>query len=335
MKIILTLEQFPAFWSGAFGSKIEKTPGLDAFTLESTVFDRAYSSCADGLETLFQLWESCHFEHERFTGKKIFLSDLPVEAPDFFDAGETISAEEFFSNPDRIFQILSEFHPEKNFSESVSERDSFSGIALVWIHFQEWTLPQFDSWLQNEEIRKYVSAILGTSGEIPDGDVRLYSAEVQLPWWIRFTQDSFAGTRSHALVTAQDFQKILDADSPDANFRDRILILAENDRWAFVTDEWFLTGFETRVFTSPNSTERLTNSDAQDSNGTDCGNYSNDLKVSKKEEEEEEEAQRVENEEEELPELYFKPADWWDQNDVAVRCFDEVQELLRLRNETV
>ena len=42
--------------------------------------------------------------------------------------------------------------------------------------------------------------------------------------------------------------------------------------------------------------------------------------------------ENVEEEEAEAdaPELYAKPDDWWDQNDVASRCFEEVQELTKI-----
>ena len=288
MKIILTLEQFPVFWPGAYGNKTQSMPGLDAFTLESTVFDRAYSSRADGLETLFQLWESCDFSAERFAGKKVFLSDLPVDAPDFFDAGKTVDSGTFFS------QEISEMLDPAEMAEA--EVHGLEDIGLVWVHFQTWTLEELDAWLMNEADRDRILAILGTSGELPDGDVRLYSSEVLLPWWIRFSEPSFAGTRSRELVTDRDFQKILDAGDPDEKYREELLILAENARWALVTEEWFLTGFE-----------------------SECGAGNG---------EEELEDAREEN----APELYFKPSDWWDQNDVASRCFDEVQELLRLRD---
>ena len=308
MKIILTLEQFPVFWPGAYGNKTQSMPGLDAFTLESTVFDRAYSSRADGLETLFQLWESCDFSAERFAGKKVFLSDLPVDAPDFFDAGKTVDSGTFFS------QEISEMLDPAEMAES--EISDPKSVGLVWIHFQDWRLEELDAWLMNEANRTCVLAILGTSGELPEGDVRLYSSEVQLPWWIRFPEPSFAGTRSRELVTDRDFQKILDAGSPDAKYRENLLILAENARWALVTEEWFLTGFEP---------EKAAES-------RDCGfeNGSFEDRSSR-------DADRIDSElrevgEENAPELYFKPSDWWDQNDVASRCFDEVQELLRLRD---
>ncbi|MDO4425422.1 MAG: hypothetical protein Q4D17_06625 [Planctomycetia bacterium] len=280
MQIILTLEQFPVYLPGAYGNKTQKTPGLDALTLESTVFDRAYSSRADGLETLFQFWEAFDFSAERFSGGKIFLSDLPVEAPDFFDAGETVVSKDFFASP-----------------EFLEEKFSLSETGLVWIHFQDWELDALDSWLRNDLVRSHVLAVMGTSGELPKDDLRLYSSEVQLPWWIRFSVSGFAATRSTALVTASDFQKILEANSPEAKYRESIQIIAENDRWAFVTDEWFLTGFET-------------------------GSSEAEIDVG------------VGEEEDSYPELYFKPFDWWEQNNVASRCFDEVQKLLELRNQS-
>lgn len=280
MQIILTLEQFPIYLPGAYGNKTQETPGLNALTLESTVFDRAYSSCADGLETLCQLWESCDFSAERFSGRKIFLSDLPVSAPDFFDAGETVASESIFNDP---AAFLTQFDSQET--------------GLVWIHFQSWELDALDSWLLNATVRSRILAVMGTSGELPSDDVRLYSSEVQLPWWIRFSSPVSSATRCSALVAPGDFQKILDAASPDAKYRDSLLILADNDRWAFVTDEWFLTGFEIE-----NSSSETTGED--ESENADS-----------------------------RPELYFKPSDWWDRNDVASRCFDEVQELLKLRNQ--
>ena len=267
MKLILTLEQFPIFLAGAYGNKTRPTPGLDRWALRSTTFDRAYSTCADGLETLFQLWESCDFSAERFAGRKIFLSDLPVEAPEFFDAGRTVSSEAFFSDLVSI------------------PADSPAETGLVWVHFREWDADQLDSWLLNSVAARNLFALLGTSGELPAGDVRLYSSEIQLPWWIRFPEPAFEGTHCPALVTADDFQKILDAGTPDAVFRDSVRILTDDDRWAVVTPDWFLTGFENV---------------------------------------EEEEAEA------DAPELYAKPDDWWDQNDVASRCFEEVQELTKL-----
>lgn len=291
MKIILTLDQFPIFLPGAFGNKTRKTPGLDALTLKSTVFDRAYSTCADGLETLFQLWEALDFSSPRFAGKKVFLSDLPVEAPDFFDAGQTVSSDIFFET----FGNFGKGTERKSSDFSWME---LSEVGLLWVHFQSWNLDALDAWLSESENQNQVLAILGTSGELPEGDVRLYSAEVQLPWWIRFSESIFEGTRCHALVTADDFQKILDAGNPDAAFRNEIRIHSENDRWAIVTEEWFLTGFEALP-------------------ASECEDFS------------EEEAEELEAD---APELYFKPSDWWDQNDVAPRCFDEVQELLRLRD---
>jgi len=268
MKLILTLEQFPIFLAGAYGNKTRPTPGLNAWTLRSTTFDRAYSTCADGLETLFQLWESCDFSASRFAGRKVFLSDLPVEAPEFFNAGRTIDSETFFADS---VSILAQFPAEET--------------GLVWVHFREWDAERLDAWLQDSVACKDLFALLGTSGELPEGDVRLYSSEIQLPWWIRFPETVYEGTHCPALVTADDFQKILDAGTPDTQFRDFVRILTDDDRWAIVTPDWFLTGFE-------------------------------DV--------EEDEAEA------DAPELYAKPADWWDQNDVAVRCFDEVQELMKM-----
>ncbi len=277
MRIILTLEQFPIFYAGAYGNKIEKTPGLDTWTLKSTVFDRAYSTCADGLETLFQLWETCDFSTERFSGRKVFISDLPVDAPEFFDAGKTVSSEEFFADTDAV---LAEMKAD-----------------FVWVHFQSCSLEMLDTWLLKPGVTEVLWALLGTSGELPDGDVRLYSSEIQLPWWIRFPDAHYAGTRCHALVTVADFQKILDAGTPDAHFRDGIRIQTEDARWAVVTENWFLTGFEPSEEENEGDNENVTDAEPSDE-----------------------------------PELYFKPSDWWDQNDVAVRCFNEIQELLRFRD---
>ncbi len=224
MKIILTLDQFPVFLPGAYGNKTQKTPGLDAWTLQSTTFDRAYSTRVDGLETLFQLWEACDFSRPEFKGRKVFVSDLPVEAPAFFDEGKTVDPETFFASPENVLTL-------KN-------------ADFVWIYFQTWDWRLLDAWVADVRIQNQLIALLGTSGELPEGDVRLYSAEVQLPWWVRFSDPKYAGTRSHALVTPDDFGTILMRGNPDETYREEIRIHAENERWAFVTDEWFLTGFD-------------------------------------------------------------------------------------------
>lgn len=329
MKIILTLEQFPVFLPGAYGNKTQKTPGLDAFTLKSTVFDRAYSTRADGLETLFQLWEACDFSSPEFAGRKLFISDLPVEAPAFFDAGRTVSSDEFFASPEMIFSLVS----SENVAGKTSEEYSF-----IWIHFQMWDWNALDAWISEERIQNQLLALLGTSGEIPEGDVRMYSAEVQLPWWVRFSDSKFAGTRSHALVTPDDFQKILKTGNPDAVYRDFIRIHAENERWALVTEEWFLTGFDAPP---PGASDSFS---PENSQKTESGKNMEQNSYAESEADFEEDSradadfsdtyETSSDEEEEPPELYFKPADWWDQNDVAVRCFDEIQRLKRYLNDS-
>ncbi|MDO4570946.1 MAG: hypothetical protein Q4D38_11215 [Planctomycetia bacterium] len=286
VRTIITLENFPIYRAGCYGNKRASTPGLDEFSLKCTLFDRAYTLSCDGLATLATLWDSFGAQVPSFCrGKNIFVTD-----------DEGIGTPKWFN--DAYFASPTDF-----FSESRPLGDEASGEAsdeaFLWAHFHVWTLDELDQWLQLPGVQDSILAILGVSGETPaEVDTLLYHAEVQLPWWIRFSKKKFEATRCHSLVSPEDFRLILEKQDPDAQFRSHVRI-EDAPRWAIATDEWFLTGLdETPEEAHP---------------GTLGGTYSDTL----------DEARWME--------LYHKPHDWWEQNDVRSRCADVVEELLSLR----
>ena len=149
LNVVLTLECLPIHWPGAYGNTSRDTTGLDFLTLNSTVFNRAYAVTCDTAENLRQMADSQLAK--AFPGTKTFFTDRIDAAftpPAWFDETETLDAATFFS------------------ADLEMEADE-----LLWCHFQEWTLEDLNSWL----LRYIPLAVLSVNGvpaviEEPDDD---------------------------------------------------------------------------------------------------------------------------------------------------------------------
>ena len=138
LNVVLTLECLPIHWPGAYGNTSRDTTGLDFLTLNSTVFNRAYAVTCDTAETLRQLADSQLAK--AFPGTKTFFTDRIDAAftpPAWFNETETLDAATFFS---------------ANLEMDADE--------LLWCHFQHWTLEDLNSWLA----RYTPLAVLSVSG---------------------------------------------------------------------------------------------------------------------------------------------------------------------------
>lgn len=266
--MIITLEEFPVYLPGAYGNRNRRTPGLDTLSLETTVFDRVYSTTADPLATLEQLWRVFRPEPEV---RWALVTDDDQLAPPAWAQDAFVTTSELFWDTD---------------AATLHEMEERTHGARLWLHFRDWDLDALDRWLTLDVVRSRILAVLGTSGETPDAvDTLLYQAEIQLPWWVRFDAPELAATRCPALVTPEDFQTLRDLQDPDVVLRDRLVIHVP-PRFAVATDAWFLTGLDAEHDSEPGA-------------------------------------------EPFPPELYVKPHDWWEQNDVASRCADEIAALLK------
>ena len=149
LNVVLTLERLPIHWPGAYGNTSRDTVGLDSLTLNSTVFNRAYATSCDTAETLRQMADSQLAK--AFPGTKTFFTDRTdsdFTPPTWFNGVETLDAATFFS----------------------ADVEMEAG-ELLWCHFQEWTLEDLNSWLA----RYTPLAVLSVSGlpavvEEPDID---------------------------------------------------------------------------------------------------------------------------------------------------------------------
>lgn len=231
-------------------------------------------------------------------------------------------------DPDELLAI------RRAYAGQVAVLDACIGGLLEFVDQQPWAAQTLFSLLGARGFA------LGEHGRVGDADLALYDELVHVPWWLRLPRADRESIRTQALVEPADLAAtlldwwqlpapappsqgrsllpLIDGDRDD--WRDRLLLSGEDDQ-AIRTAAWYLRRPSSD---RPLGTDGVAGPDASPAART-AGAVSAPP--------EDAPAAREPHIPDALPELYVKPDDRWEQNDVASRCSDVVEQLIAVDDQ--
>jgi len=237
--------------------------------------------------------------HRGKTLRKMWKSLEPLFAAGVFSGERILLTNDAEVNPGTFFQTMHRVDSFRELLESAEKISVERPGGFLWCHARRWDMKTLDA-----EIGKLnVSALLSVRGAALSKNAKkastpeeirlnlLHHLEIQLPWWIRFPQVAAVGT-SAATYTATRNQSLLAAE-------DLGKILLAEDPKSVSRDAIFINDAPRHAVVTE---EWFLTWD-----------------------------ERLDTEREFPGELYRKPDDWWEQNNVASRCPEEMETLYGLR----